>query len=89
MITKKIYFFSAMRHDIETFEFANKDKNFAFTFDEESLSLDVVNRANNHDAICIFVNDIVDDMMMEKISEMKMQVVFAAIAVGGVGIWKV
>ncbi|PTX43498.1 D-lactate dehydrogenase [Christiangramia gaetbulicola] len=57
----KIAVFSTKVYDREYFEKYGKDELFDFTFFETSLSAATVNLTHGFDAVCVFVNDKVDD----------------------------
>lgn len=63
----KIAFFDAKQYDIDSFEKYRENNEFKY-FDTR-LSKDTVYLANGFDAICVFVNDIVDSDVIDKLVE--------------------
>ena len=63
----KIVFFDAKKYDIDTF---NKyDINDEFKYYDTRLTKDTVNLAKGFEAVCIFVNDVVDKEVIDKLYE--------------------
>ena len=65
----KIAVFSTKSYDQEYFEAYNQHEMLSFTFFETALNVATANLANGYDAICIFVNDVVDQEVIEILSE--------------------
>ena len=63
----KIAFFDSKTFDINSFKPFEKDNIFKF-FDTR-LTKDTVYLANGYDAVCVFVNDIVDSTVIDKLVE--------------------
>lgn len=63
----KIAFFDAKQYDIDSFN--NYVGNNEFKYFDTRLSKDTVYLANGFDAVCIFVNDIVDSHVIDKLVE--------------------
>lgn len=63
----KIAFFDSKSYDIESFKQFEKDNEFKFY--DTRLTIDTVYLANGYDAVCIFVNDIVDKAVIDKLVE--------------------
>ena len=60
------------KYDVESFNCANSDENLnsnlKFTFLDALLDKSTALLAAEHDAICIFVNDICDEVVLQKLS---------------------
>lgn len=63
----KIVFFDTKQYDIDSFE--KYKGNNEFKYFDTRLTKDTVYLANGYDAICIFVNDIVDKDIIDKLVE--------------------
>ncbi len=57
----KVAVFSTKPYDQEYFEQYRKSHNFAFTYFETPLNCDTANLTSGFDALCVFVNDKVDN----------------------------
>lgn len=66
-IKKKIAFFDAKQYDIESFNKVNKD--YEIHYFESKLNEKTVVLAKGMDAVCVFVNDDVNDRVLEKLNE--------------------
>jgi D-lactate dehydrogenase len=68
---QKIAFFSSKKYDIKNFESLNKslNKNFELTFYETQLNKDTAVLAQNHQAICAFVNDDIKADVLRKLNQ--------------------
>ena len=60
----KIAFFDAKDYDIASFEDAVGDKNFKIKFFDTKLDEDTVKLAKGYDVVCVFVNDTVDEKVI-------------------------
>ena len=60
----KIAFFSSKQYDINSF--GKHQANHKFKFYDTRLTEDTVYLAKNYDAICIFVNDVVNKQVIDK-----------------------
>lgn len=66
----KIAFFSAQPYDITFFDKCNKDFKFELEYFDTSLEEHTVNLiTEGTDTVCVFVNDIVDATVIEKLAE--------------------
>lgn len=65
----KIAFFDAKEYDIASFSNSNKNVGYEFKFFETRLSEDTVNLADGCDVVCVFVNDIVNKAVIDKLYE--------------------
>jgi len=64
---KKIAFFDAKSYDIKTFNEVNKD--FEIHYFENKLNKNTVVLAKDMDAVCAFVNDDINNEVLEKLNE--------------------
>ena len=64
---KKIAFFDAKQYDIESFNKINS--NYEIHYFESKLNSNTVVLAKGMDAVCVFVNDVVDKYVIEKLNE--------------------
>lgn len=71
----KIVFFSTQRYDKEFFTEHNKRYGFALEFFEASLNNQTVNLVQQADAVCVFVNDIVDAAVITSLKEKGVSVI--------------
>jgi D-lactate dehydrogenase len=73
MTQRKILFFDSKLYDEKTFKAALKSLNghdkLHFTFLESKLSEETVNEAQGFDAICVFVNDVLNTNVIEELSK--------------------
>ncbi len=60
----KIAFFDAKDYDISSFESSNKDPNIKIKFFETKLDEDTVKLAKGYDVVCVFVNDTVNEKVI-------------------------
>ncbi len=72
---KKIAVFSSKPYDKEYLESANNRYNFQIIYFEASLNSSTIELAKGFDAVCIFVNDVLDREVIEKLSELNIAVV--------------
>lgn len=71
----KIAFYGTKPYDKKWFEPLGKDYGFEIRFIELPCNRDTVGLAKGYDAICIFVNDYVDDVMIEELYQMKVRAI--------------
>ena len=64
----KIAFFDAKEYDIVHFSAAAEGTEIAFKFFETKLTADTVQLAEGYDGVCVFVNDVVDSAVIEKLA---------------------
>lgn len=69
----KIAFFDSKTYDINSFKSFEKDNIFKF-FDTR-LTIDTVYLANGYDAVCVFVNDVVDKQVIDKLVEYNIKLI--------------
>ncbi len=67
MNTIKIAFFDSKPYDIESFNKFNQNYNYEIKFFKPHLNIDTVALAQGYDVVCIFVNDIIDKEIIEKL----------------------
>jgi D-lactate dehydrogenase len=71
MIRRKVIFFDSKSYDEKTFKSALKSLNgqdkLHFTFLESKLNEETVDEARGFDAICVFVNDVINENVTEKL----------------------
>ncbi|MCM8528932.1 MAG: 2-hydroxyacid dehydrogenase [Lentisphaeraceae bacterium] len=65
----KIAFFSTRKYDREFFEKNNSSFNHELTFIEAPLNENTVSLAQNYEAICVFVNDRLNENLIKTLSE--------------------
>ena len=65
----KVAFFDTKSYDREAFEKYNGRDNIHFKFYETRLGRDTVKLANGYDAVCIFVNDVADKVVIDALCE--------------------
>lgn len=71
----RVAFFDAKPYDIESFNIANKDFGFTINYFDSHLSLGNISLVKNHEALCIFVNDLLTKELIEKIYEEKIRLI--------------
>ena len=69
----KITFYSSKKYDIDYFK--KYDLNNEFKYYTDSLNVDTVELAKGSDAICIFVNDVVDKDIIDKLYELNIKLI--------------
>lgn len=69
----KIAFYGTKPYDKKWFEPLGKDYGFEIRFIELPCNKDTIGLAKGYDAICIFVNDYVDEGMINELCEMKVK----------------
>jgi len=62
----KIAFYDSKSYDIESFTALN-DKRIKFTFIESKMNLNTVSLSKDHDAVCVFVNDVLSKDVIRKL----------------------
>lgn len=65
----KVAVFDAKKYDIEFFNEQNKDKNYEIEFFEPKLNESTVIMAKGFDVVSVFVNDNVNDKVIDKLNE--------------------
>ena len=65
----KIAFFDTKDYDKDFFDLYNKNYNYEITYFESKLNAETAQLANGFDVVCIFVNDVVDKPVLEKLNE--------------------
>ncbi len=72
---KKIAFFDTKSYDRQSFDMVNRDFNFGITYFEHRLNTNTVDLATGFDAVCVFVNDIIDKGVIKALVENKVGVI--------------
>lgn len=70
-----IAFFSTKKYDRVHFESEIETSNHSITFFEDALNLQTARLVSGYDAVCIFVNNPLDEPLIAKISELGIEVV--------------
>lgn len=70
----KIAFFDAKPYDKPSFEKYGKEKGIKFKYFETKLNEDTVDLAKGFDGVCAFVNDTINDVVIDKLNEMGVNV---------------
>lgn len=73
--TSKVAFFSTQAYDKVFFEKYNADFGFEFDFFETQLNTQTVKLISNTDVVCVFVNDIVNESVIEQLAEKKVKII--------------
>ena len=72
---QKISFFSTQPYDNVFFEKYNADFGFELDFFETQLNTHTVNLIQNSTVVCVFVNDVVNDSVIEKLAEKGVKII--------------
>ncbi len=70
-----IAFFDAKPYDREFFDKANQKYHFEIKYFQSHLTLDTVALTKGHPVVCVFVNDIVDALIIEQLVENGVQLI--------------
>ncbi len=71
----KIAFFDAKKYDIISFDKYSKEYNIEIKYYETKLNVDTANLAYGYDAVCVFVNDIVDAKVIDVLVQLGVKAV--------------
>lgn len=71
----KISFFSTQPYDKEFFNRYNDSFGFHFDFFETQLNQQTVNLINETDAVCVFVNDMVNEAVIQQLAAKKVKII--------------
>ena len=71
----KVALYDAKEYDIESFTNI-KNRNIKYTFIDSKLTMSNISLANGHQAICVFVNDIVSKDIIKKLSSYGIKAIF-------------
>src|SRR6185436_4855383 len=71
----KISFFSTQPYDKEFFNRYNDSFGFQFDFFETQLNPQTVNLINDTDAVCVFVNDVVNEVVIQELAAKEVKVI--------------
>ena len=72
----KIAFFDTKQYDIQSFEKFAKERNIEIKYLEPKLTLDTVNLASGYDGVCVFVNDVLNKEVINKLYELGVKAIF-------------
>lgn len=72
----KIAFFDTKSYDIESFEKYIKERNIDVKFFESKLNKDTVELAKGYDGVCVFVNDDLNEQVINKLCEFGINAIF-------------
>ena len=72
----KIAFFDAKQYDEISFDKFAKERNISFKYFEPKLTIDTVELAKGYDAVCVFVNDVLNKDVIEKLYEFGIKAIF-------------
>ena len=71
----KIAFYDTHKYEKRVFEEVNKGFNFDITFFDFHLNEDTYLTAKGFDAVCVFVNDVVNQKVIKKLSDCKVKII--------------
>ena len=71
----KIAFYDTHKYEKQIFEEINKGFNFEITFFDFHLNEDTCLTAKGFDAVCVFVNDVVNQKVIKKLSDCKVKII--------------
>ena len=72
----KIAFFDAKQYDEISFDKFAKERNISFKYFEPKLTIDTVELAKGYDAVCVFVNDVLNKEVIDKLYEFGIKAIF-------------
>ena len=70
----KVAFFDTKPYDVPSFEKYGKQHGVEFKYYETKLNADTAELARGMDAVCVFVNDTVDDAVIDRLAEMDVRI---------------
>ena len=71
----KVAFFDAKEYDKQSFMDSNKDEEFEILYLETRLSEDTCKLADGYDVVCVFVNDDVNSVVIDKLAAMGVKLI--------------
>ena len=71
----KVAFFDAKPYDIKSFDETNKDFGVGLTYFTSHLTRETASLAQGHDAVCAFVNDVLDKETLEILYQQKVRLI--------------
>ena len=71
----KLAFFDAKEYDKNSFDIYARQNDIEIKYYEPRLTIDTVSLARGYDAVCVFVNDIVNKEVVEKLKEYGIKVI--------------
>ena len=72
----KIAFFDTKQYDEISFEKFAKERNISIKYFEPKLTIDTVELAKSYDAVCVFVNDVLNKDVIDKLYELGIKAIF-------------
>ena len=72
----KIAFFDTKQYDEISFDKFAKERNISFKYFEPKLTIDTVELAKGYDAVCVFVNDVLNKEVIDKLYEFGIKAIF-------------
>lgn len=72
----KIAFFDTKQYDEISFDKFAKERNISFKYFEPKLTIDTVELAKGYDAVCVFVNDVLNKDVIDKLYEFGIKAIF-------------
>jgi len=74
-MSTKIAFFDAKPYDIEFFNDLNKTYSFDITYFKHHLTVENAVLVQNHEVVCVFVNDILDEPVIQKLHSLGVKLI--------------
>lgn len=71
----KIAVFSTKNWVLQSFDGANESGRFQFTYLEARLDMNTVSLASGHDAVCVFVNDVLDAPVIKELKNLGVETI--------------
>ena len=71
----KLAFFDTKKYDIASFEKPLADADIEVKYFETHLNEDTVSLAQGFDAVCVFVNDVINEVVVDKLYEYGIRVI--------------
>lgn len=75
MIKKTIAMFDTKPYDSESFDSANQKHGFEIKYFKGHLTMDTIRLAQDFDSVCLFVNDIVNQEIVDKLNSFGIQLI--------------
>lgn len=70
----KILFYDAKPYDINSFNNVNKDFNYTIKYLDFKLTIESVELAKGYDAVCVFVNDVVTEEIINRLHQLGVKI---------------
>lgn len=71
----KIVFYDTKQYDIDSFTKENKNFNYKLKFLDFKLTIESVELAKGYDAVCVFVNDVVTEAIINRLHELGIKII--------------